>query len=211
MNESIDNSACFSDHFPPEILSRLDLYVDLLMEWNQSIRLAGYRSRSDIFRHLVVEPVLASMYFGLEKTLIPMIDFGSGNGSPGIVFALLNPDRRIYLVERKEKKKSFLNYLVGRFNLPFVRVSGDLMEAMSLEDAPVDLWMKGISMESLRDAFPPSVQTKDLAVHVFKFGSLDQIADCQEIQLHVINSEDFQIHPALLVQVSQCRWSIRKT
>ncbi len=207
----MDNSSCFSDHLPPGILSRLDLYVDLLMEWNQSIRLAGYRNRSEIFRHLVFEPVLAFLHFYWDNPTNPLIDFGSGNGSPGIVFSLLDPGRRICLVERKEKKKSFLNYLAGRFNLPFVHVSGDLREALALENGPVDLWMKGISMESLRGAFPDDILTKIPPVRIYKFGSLDQIADCQEIQLHVINSGAFQIHPAVLVQVTQCLWSIRKT
>lgn len=211
MSRSSEGDISLSGTLSGPVLASLDLYVELLMEWNRSIRLAGYRSPQEIFRHLVLEPVLASLYFRIGESDLPLIDFGSGNGSPGIIFALLNPGRPVCLVERKEKKRSFLNYLVGRFNLPAVRVSGDLKEALSGKDKDVHLWMKGISMASLREAVPSDVSSPSSVIHVFKFGELDQIGDCQDILLHVINSESFRVQPLILVQVTQCRWCIRKT
>lgn len=178
------------------------------MEWNQVIRLAGYRTREEIYRHLVLEPVMAALYFRIAEIKNPLVDFGSGNGSPGIIFSLFNPDLPVYLVERKEKKRSFLNYLAGRLNLVSVQVFSDLKLVLENESRDCHFWMKGISMASLRNAFPPEWSSM---VHVFKFGEIDHPDDCQENTIHVINSEAFQIQPAISVQVSECHWCIRET
>ncbi|MHB8421194.1 MAG: RsmG family class I SAM-dependent methyltransferase [Leptospirales bacterium] len=208
MSQSSDIERSLTGMLPATVLDALNLYADLLMEWNQAIRLAGYRTRQEIFRHLVVEPVMAAVYFRVSESPLPLIDFGSGNGSPGVVFSLLHPVRPIFLVERKEKKRSFLNYLVSRLGLSSVRVYADLMEVLTDDRREFHLWMKGISMISLRNALPPE---RSPMVHVFKFGEIDLPGVCQEMMIHVINSEAFRIQPPISVQVSECHWCIRET
>jgi len=44
-------------------------------------------------------------------------DLGSGNGFPGLVFAILNPHIKVHLVEMDQKKCEFLNHVVKLANI----------------------------------------------------------------------------------------------
>ncbi|MHB8368251.1 MAG: RsmG family class I SAM-dependent methyltransferase [Leptospirales bacterium] len=104
-------------------LTSLMRYVDILQEWNPRIRLTGFRSEGEICRHLLLEPILAYNY--LENRLpdsFPRVDFGSGNGSPGLILALIDPNHHYILVERSGKKRTFLDYAARHLSLTNVTI-----------------------------------------------------------------------------------------
>lgn len=88
----------------PEQERLLDQYSELLLLWNSRLRLTGFHTKNEIQKNLILEPASASRYFSLEKDPFPLVDLGSGNGSPGLIFAILNPARPIFLIERRQKK-----------------------------------------------------------------------------------------------------------
>ena len=91
----------------------LETYARALFDWNQAIRLTGYRTLKEIREKLIDESLFVAQFFKIGETSLPIVDFGSGNGTPGIVFSILNPVLPVALVDRKRKKRSFLSYLVG--------------------------------------------------------------------------------------------------
>ncbi len=123
---------------------RLDLYADLLLTWNQKIRLTGYTTRDEIRRHLILESLLA---FELLRDRLPpeILDFGSGNGTPGLLIALLNPACRVLLLERTEKKRIFLEYAATRLGLANITTRHALTHPI---DSPF-IMMKAITIEDL--------------------------------------------------------------
>ncbi|MGC8528747.1 MAG: RsmG family class I SAM-dependent methyltransferase [Leptospirillia bacterium] len=127
-------------------LTVLDHYTSLLLEWNTHIRLTGYHSREQVREHLLLEPILAFHFLkGRLPPSLPKIDFGSGNGSPGLIMALLDPDHPYLLVERVQKKRIFLDHVARHLSLSNVTIVPSL-------SAPV---------------FSPLVFMKAITVHDF--------------------------------------------
>ena len=51
-----------------------------------------------------------------------IMDLGSGGGFPGIPIAITNPQKRVYLVERKQAKAAFLLNTTNRLDLKNIKV-----------------------------------------------------------------------------------------
>lgn len=196
---------------PEPKLDLISEYVDILEEWNRSIRLTGFNNRHDIYRHLVCEPLLAGFFYDVFSSSWPLVDFGSGNGSPGIIFSIMNPDRPVYLVDRKQKKRSFLSYLIARLHLEHVIVLDTLEHTLGLvtDSTVMEIWMKAISMSSLAEALPDS-WTGSCDIRIRKFGEVDPFFYCQNIRKNVINSENYNMLPVFSVTVSECMLSANK-
>jgi 16S rRNA (guanine527-N7)-methyltransferase len=79
-------------------------YLDLLAAWSPKVNLTGARTPEDRVLTLVA-PVLPLV------SLVPegrVLDLGSGNGSPGLVLALLCPSLDVTLVEPRMRRVAFL-------------------------------------------------------------------------------------------------------
>lgn len=79
-------------------------YLELLAAWNARVNLTGARTPEERVRTLVA-PVLP------VASLVPegsVLDLGSGNGSPGLVLALLRPTLEVTLVEPRMRRVAFL-------------------------------------------------------------------------------------------------------
>ena len=78
---------------PADGLSR---YLDLLAAWSARVNLTGARTPADRVGLLVAPVLPAAALPGPGR----LIDVGSGNGSPGLVLALLRPDLPVTLLSR---------------------------------------------------------------------------------------------------------------
>jgi 16S rRNA (guanine527-N7)-methyltransferase len=67
------------------------------------VNLTGARSAEERVA-ILVEPVLALR----ELATSPLLDIGSGNGSPGLVLALLEPGLQVTLLEPRRRRWAFL-------------------------------------------------------------------------------------------------------
>ena len=85
-------------------LGRLCRYLDTLAAWSPRVNLTGARSPAERVRLLVAD-VLAGAVLPLPGRLI---DVGSGNGSPGLVFGLLRDDLEVTLLEPRARRWAFL-------------------------------------------------------------------------------------------------------
>ena len=105
-------------------LSRLAAYLDTLAAWSPRVNLTGARSAAERVR-LLVGDVLAA------GTLPPpgrLIDVGSGNGSPGLVLALLRDDLEVTLLEPRARRWAFLREAAraaGRSGVRVLRLRHD--------------------------------------------------------------------------------------
>jgi 16S rRNA (guanine527-N7)-methyltransferase len=85
-------------------LGRLCAYLDTLAAWSPRVNLTAARSAPDRVR-LLVAPILSAARLPESGTLI---DVGSGNGSPGLVLALLRDDLAVTLLEPRARRWAFL-------------------------------------------------------------------------------------------------------
>jgi len=85
-------------------VGRLAVYLDTLAAWSRRVNLTGARTPAERVR-LLVGDVLPAATLPAPGTLV---DVGSGNGSPGLVLALVRDDLEVTLLEPRARRWAFL-------------------------------------------------------------------------------------------------------
>jgi len=109
---------------PDDAAGRLGAYLDRLAAWSARVNLTGATDPETRVERLVAE-VLPALGW-LEGP--SLLDVGSGNGSPGLVLALLRPDLRATLLEPRAKRWAFLREAArdtGRSDIQVLRERHD--------------------------------------------------------------------------------------
>jgi 16S rRNA (guanine527-N7)-methyltransferase len=97
-----------------EALAKLDIYAELLVEWNQKFNLIAPSTVSHIWsRHFLDSAQLLPMIAKDGKTLA---DLGSGAGFPGLVLSIMGIGN-VHLIESTGKKSDFLRAVIERLGL----------------------------------------------------------------------------------------------
>ena len=130
---------------------RLARYLDCLGRWSPKINLTGARSEEEAF-NMLVWPVL-----GAEALLTnPVIDVGSGNGSPGLILAALRPELNITLLEPRAKRWAFLRDVSREMGVPNVTVRRERSDGYrGRPAATVTMRAVGLAPEALRPLIAP--------------------------------------------------------
>lgn len=107
-----------------EAVTALEAYLDLLAAWNHRVNLTAARSAEERVA-ILVAPVLP-----LAPLLAPgrLLDVGSGNGSPGLVLAVLRPACEVVLLEPRVRRWAFLREaarVLGRPEIQALRLRHD--------------------------------------------------------------------------------------
>ena len=98
-----------------EVAQRLQSYVELMWQLNQSLNLTRHTTwQQFVERDLRDCRVLSELLEPGEEVL----DWGSGNGVPGIVLAIMRPDLDVTLAESVGKRSAALIQMVQELNLP---------------------------------------------------------------------------------------------
>ena len=116
----------------PETLAKLKLYQEKLIDVNKTVNLVS--PKTIYFADVIHfgDSILASRLLTPSiKAGSKVYDFGSGNGFPGLIFALLNPKVEVVLVEMDAKKCEFLNQMV-----PLLKLSNALVLNKTVESLP---------------------------------------------------------------------------
>ncbi len=100
------------------VRSRLAAYLSLLSAWNPRVNLTAARTPAAQVE-LLIRDVLP-----LTDLLLPgaLIDVGSGNGSPGLILAILSPERPVTLLEPRTRRWAFLKEATRAVGRPDVQV-----------------------------------------------------------------------------------------
>jgi 16S rRNA (guanine527-N7)-methyltransferase len=103
----------------PETSARLAAYRDLLLRWNTRINLISAETAGEIDQRHIADCAQLRPLLPSEG---PIGDFGSGAGLPGLVLAIMQPEREIHMVESDKRKAAFLVEASAQLKLPMVRV-----------------------------------------------------------------------------------------
>ena len=106
----------------------LSSYLDLVMSFNPSLKLVGEKERDEIARRHILDSASAYPVF-LENTEAgdQIGDLGSGAGFPGIVLAILFPDRNFVLIDRMTRRIGFLRIVKAKLNLENVEILRNIL------------------------------------------------------------------------------------
>lgn len=103
-----------------ETTARLDRFVELLLNWQQTTNLIGATTVSRLWTRHIADSL---QLVGLAPDARVWVDLGSGAGFPGLVIACALADKAetvIHLVESNAKKAAFLREVVRDIGLPAI-------------------------------------------------------------------------------------------
>lgn len=143
-----------------ETFDRLVAFEEMFQKWNRSINLVAPSTLGHVWeRHILDSAQLAR----IEPQATRWVDLGSGGGFPGLILAFLLVERggaSIDLVESNRKKASFLQSVVGQFNLPARVVARRIDDSYPHVSAPQIVTARALaSLSTLLDLSAPWLTT----------------------------------------------------
>jgi 16S rRNA (guanine527-N7)-methyltransferase len=115
-----EGAALLGLELPPPTLAQFGTYLAQLKLWNARINLTALTDDRDIVIKHFLDSLAAARFLGPAPSLA---DLGSGAGFPGLALKLLQPEMALTLVEAREKKAGFLEYLVSLLKLREVHIA----------------------------------------------------------------------------------------
>jgi 16S rRNA (guanine527-N7)-methyltransferase len=113
----------------PQIISKLLIYKELLIKWNNSFNLTSVTNKEIVTHHFL--DCLAVIPFIKSSTLL---DVGTGAGLPGIVIAIVNPDIKVSLVDKVGKKINFIKRIIAELEIKNIEPYHDRVEFLASEE-----------------------------------------------------------------------------
>jgi 16S rRNA (guanine527-N7)-methyltransferase len=103
---------------PDAVRPGLERYLDLLAAWSARVNLTGAATPAARVALLVGDVLPAAPLLRPGR----LVDVGSGNGSPGLVLALLRPELPVALLEPRQRRWAFLREACRAAGRPDVEV-----------------------------------------------------------------------------------------
>ena len=104
----------------PPTLEKFGEYLAQLQLWNTRVNLTAACSNQDIVTRHFLDSLAVLPFLGEPASLA---DLGSGAGFPGLALKLVFPHMALTLVEARQKKAVFLEFLVSHLRLAGVEVA----------------------------------------------------------------------------------------
>ena len=114
--------------------AKLGIYIQQLLHFNKTVALFSRKQSASFCWELALDSLIGGKLIFEELKDIEIADIGSGNGFPGIVFALLQLSCSFLLFEPNKKKAQFLEYCIWKMNLSNVKIKN-----MRIEEYPKKL------------------------------------------------------------------------
>jgi 16S rRNA (guanine527-N7)-methyltransferase len=99
-----------------EQLEGLTEYLKLLVRWRPYLNLTGLRDAERMLDVLIVES-LEFLHGDFFRPGMRLLDLGTGAGVPGIPLAVCRADVHVTLLDRSEKKITFLHRVIASLHL----------------------------------------------------------------------------------------------
>ena len=97
---------------------KLEDYYDLLLEWNQKVNLTSIVERQDvIWKHFLDSALIMKSNLWKKDEMQNVLDVGTGAGFPGMVLAILNPEKKFVLLDSLNKRVDFLKLTAEQLQL----------------------------------------------------------------------------------------------
>ncbi len=109
-----------------EALRRLQAFVALLQKWNRVYNLIGRASNEQLLSLHLADSLSIYPYLAGER----IADVGTGAGFPGLVLAMVSPQRHFTLIDSNSKKTRFLTQAMIELGLDNVAIHSGRCEDM---------------------------------------------------------------------------------
>jgi len=112
---------------------RFEEYLELLLEFSDSMNLIGPLDRGEIVDELFIDSLVPA---AARPPRGPTLDVGTGAGLPGIPLKIAYPDVSMTLVDPRRKRTTFLQIAIQRLELSDVKIARTRIE--EFEGGPYD-------------------------------------------------------------------------
>jgi 16S rRNA (guanine(527)-N(7))-methyltransferase RsmG len=130
--------AALTSDYPELSADHLHQYLNEILRWNPRVGIVSRHDTTAIVARLVRQSLhLLELVRPRTEAVcgkeLHVVDVGSGGGFPGLVWAMVEPDWRFLLVERRHKKAAFLERMVKVLGIEDVEVyAGSAQEAQTI-------------------------------------------------------------------------------
>jgi len=119
-----------------EQIASVQLYMSLLLAWNEKINITAIRDPLEMLYRHFCESMYAAVAVPLQGGRLA--DVGSGGGFPGLALKIIRPELQVFLIESNVKKATFLAEVVRELAIADGRVLVSRYEELGEEITPVD-------------------------------------------------------------------------
>ncbi len=102
------------------MISRLNTYGNLLLEWNEKINLTAITEPEAVLYKHFYDCILFLKHNKIENGA-SLIDVGTGAGFPGMVLKIVRPDIDVTLLDSLNKRLIFLNEVIENLGLKGIK------------------------------------------------------------------------------------------
>ncbi len=117
-------------------MDKLERYQALILRYHTTLDLMSAQAVGALETKVLEAQAYPELLGPLLSPSERILDIGSGVGLPGIPLAIAFPKHQVTLVERRQKRASFLRLVVGQLELANVIVVSDNVQRF--QDAPYD-------------------------------------------------------------------------
>ncbi|MGN0916561.1 MAG: 16S rRNA (guanine(527)-N(7))-methyltransferase RsmG [Succinivibrio sp.] len=118
--------------YDDEKIQKMTDLVVMLCKWNKAYNLTAIDDPMKmVVLHILDSAVISPLIQDVGNNLA---DVGTGAGFPGLVLAILNPDKKFTLIDSIAKKLSFVKFASTSLNLKNVEIIHSRCEDISLEN-----------------------------------------------------------------------------
>jgi 16S rRNA (guanine527-N7)-methyltransferase len=103
-----------------ETLAKLHSYATLLKEWNEKMNLTSIVEEPEVIEKHFYDCLIPAKVLSFSGKTV--VDFGTGAGFPGLVWAICFPESKVTLIEATGKKCTFLQEVINQNKLINVRI-----------------------------------------------------------------------------------------
>ncbi len=126
-NEFVEEVKKLNIKVTDEMLEKLDIYCNFLLEYNKHTNLTAIKEENEVYLKHFYDSLTLTKIIDLEKEKT-LLDIGSGAGFPGMVLKIFFPHLKVYLVDSNNKKCKFLLELKEKLNVDNLMVINNRIE-----------------------------------------------------------------------------------
>lgn len=130
VNELVAEANKFGVILAPLQQNQFEVYLRLLMAWNERMNLTAVRDPHTIIERHFYDSLTCTAVTG-DLNSRALIDIGTGAGFPGLPLKIAFPQLQLTLVESSAKKTDFLRTIVAELNLSQVQILAERAETVA--------------------------------------------------------------------------------
>lgn len=115
--------------YTEEMLDKLEIYMNFLIEYNSHTNLTAIKDVQEIYAKHFYDSLTICKIIDLSK-ITNLIDIGTGAGFPGMVIKIFYPNVEVTLLDSNNKKTKFLEELAKKLEIK-VTIINDRVENYS--------------------------------------------------------------------------------